>query len=67
MKIGKYNVGLGYNKEKPGKNKWSNGDHNNNNKENNNYNNSNSGGGGDNIREDNNKNKWEGRNREIRL
>ena len=67
LKIGRYNVGPGYNEGKSEKDKQDNNDYNNNNKKDNNYNNNNNGGKDGDIEKDNNKNKWEGGDKGVRL
>ena len=66
-KIGRYNVGLDYSGGKLRRNKWGNNNYSNNNKEDNNYNNNNNSSRNNNIEKDNNKDKWGGGDREIRL
>ena len=57
LKIGKYNIKLGCNRRKSGKNKWNNSGCNNNGEEDNGYNNNNNSSRDSNIKENNNKNK----------
>ena len=56
LKIKRYNIRLNYNREKSGKNKQGNNDYNNNNNS-----------GNNNIGKNNNKDKWGGRGRGIKL